>query len=314
MVGSARVDLQRTLPDGHLASGVLRRRRQVAVAREPQRQRLRGRAARLRPVPRQPRSGVAARRALGRARAAPRALRPPDRLLVRLAAARHGRRRHRHQGQAGRGRHAQRRRSRGRRGHGRHRGGGLDRERRRGPPRRPLPRPAERGRHRVAGGVAGRPPFRAPRLGPHARHGEHGRHHRRGLRRRTPRAGPRRDGQPGGEPHRPDALGQDRRRRRPPRRRAQGRRRRGPQGAALPRGRDRPRDRRRVQPRGRPAVAGPVVDCVVTCPLHESQFDVRDGHIVRGPAHHPQPALPSRVRNGFVEVRGSQPGRRRAKT
>ena len=34
---------------------------------------------------------------------------------------------------------------------------------------------------------------------------------------------------------------------------------------------------------------GDVIDCVVTCPLHESQFDVRDGHIVRGPAHHPQP-------------------------
>ncbi len=59
---------------------------------------------------------------------------------------------------------------------------------------------------------------------------------------------------------------------------------------------------------------GSVVDCVVTCPLHESRFDVRDGHIVRGPAHHPQPALPARVRNGWVEVRGSQPGRRRART
>ena len=59
---------------------------------------------------------------------------------------------------------------------------------------------------------------------------------------------------------------------------------------------------------------GPVVDCVVTCPLHESRFDVRDGHIVRGPAHHPQPALPARVRNGWVEVRGSQPVRRRART
>ncbi len=59
---------------------------------------------------------------------------------------------------------------------------------------------------------------------------------------------------------------------------------------------------------------GPVVDCVVTCPLHESQFDVRDGRIVRGPAHHPQPALPARVRNGWVEVRGSQPVKRRAKT
>ncbi len=59
---------------------------------------------------------------------------------------------------------------------------------------------------------------------------------------------------------------------------------------------------------------GAIVDCVVTCPLHESQFDVRDGHIVRGPAHHPQPALPSRVRNGWIEVRGTQPGRRRANT
>ncbi len=59
---------------------------------------------------------------------------------------------------------------------------------------------------------------------------------------------------------------------------------------------------------------GPVVDCVVTCPLHESQFDVRDGHIVRGPAHHPQPALPARLRNGWVEIRGSQPVKRRART
>ena len=25
---------------------------------------------------------------------------------------------------------------------------------------------------------------------------------------------------------------------------------------------------------------GPVVDCVVTCPLHESRFDLRDGRIV----------------------------------
>ena len=59
---------------------------------------------------------------------------------------------------------------------------------------------------------------------------------------------------------------------------------------------------------------GTVVDCVVTCPLHESRFDLRDGHIVRGPAHHPQPALPTRVRNGWVELRGSQPVKRRART
>jgi nitrite reductase/ring-hydroxylating ferredoxin subunit len=58
---------------------------------------------------------------------------------------------------------------------------------------------------------------------------------------------------------------------------------------------------------------GDVTGCLVTCPLHESQFDLRDGHIVRGPAHTPQPALPTRIRNGWVEVRGSQPRPRRAK-
>jgi nitrite reductase/ring-hydroxylating ferredoxin subunit len=59
---------------------------------------------------------------------------------------------------------------------------------------------------------------------------------------------------------------------------------------------------------------GEVVDCVVTCPLHESRFDLRDGHIVRGPAHHPQPVLPSRIRNGWIEVRGSLPPSRRTRT
>ncbi|MBW0090250.1 non-heme iron oxygenase ferredoxin subunit [Pseudonocardia sp. KRD-184] len=59
---------------------------------------------------------------------------------------------------------------------------------------------------------------------------------------------------------------------------------------------------------------GPVVDCVVTCPLHESRFDLRDGRIVRGPAHHPQPVLPTRIRNGWVEVRGSLPAARRKKS
>lgn len=59
---------------------------------------------------------------------------------------------------------------------------------------------------------------------------------------------------------------------------------------------------------------GDVTDCIVTCPLHESRFDLRDGHIVRGPAHHPQPALPTRLRNGWIEVRGSQPRSRRARS
>jgi len=56
---------------------------------------------------------------------------------------------------------------------------------------------------------------------------------------------------------------------------------------------------------------GEVVDCAVVCPLHGSMFDLRDGRILRGPAHHPQPVLPTRVRNGWIEVRGAQPKPRR---
>jgi nitrite reductase/ring-hydroxylating ferredoxin subunit len=59
---------------------------------------------------------------------------------------------------------------------------------------------------------------------------------------------------------------------------------------------------------------GDIAGCAVTCPLHGSRFDLRDGHILRGPAHHPQPVLPTRVRNGWIEVRGSQPRSRRATT
>ncbi|SHL09975.1 Ferredoxin subunit of nitrite reductase or a ring-hydroxylating dioxygenase [Pseudonocardia thermophila] len=55
---------------------------------------------------------------------------------------------------------------------------------------------------------------------------------------------------------------------------------------------------------------GEVTGCVVTCPLHETRFDVRDGSILRGPAHHPQPVLPARTRNGWIEVRGTPPRRR----
>ena len=59
---------------------------------------------------------------------------------------------------------------------------------------------------------------------------------------------------------------------------------------------------------------GEVDGCTIICPLHRSVFDLRDGQIVRGPAHHPQPVLPTRVRNGWIEVRGSQPRARRTRT
>jgi nitrite reductase/ring-hydroxylating ferredoxin subunit/uncharacterized membrane protein len=56
---------------------------------------------------------------------------------------------------------------------------------------------------------------------------------------------------------------------------------------------------------------GPVADLTVTCPLHGSRFTLADGCVSRGPASQPQPVLPTRIRNGWIEVRGSQPAPRR---
>ncbi|MGI8448126.1 MAG: Rieske 2Fe-2S domain-containing protein [Streptosporangiaceae bacterium] len=56
---------------------------------------------------------------------------------------------------------------------------------------------------------------------------------------------------------------------------------------------------------------GPVTDLIVTCPLHGSRFALADGCVSRGPASQPQPVLPTRIRNGWIEVRGSQPAHRR---
>jgi nitrite reductase/ring-hydroxylating ferredoxin subunit/uncharacterized membrane protein len=56
---------------------------------------------------------------------------------------------------------------------------------------------------------------------------------------------------------------------------------------------------------------GPVTDLIVTCPLHGSRFALADGCVRRGPASQPQPVIPTRIRNGWIEVRGSQPASRR---
>ncbi len=56
---------------------------------------------------------------------------------------------------------------------------------------------------------------------------------------------------------------------------------------------------------------GPVADLAVTCPLHGSRFALADGCVIRGPSSQPQPVLPTRIRNGWIEVRGSQPASRR---
>jgi nitrite reductase/ring-hydroxylating ferredoxin subunit/uncharacterized membrane protein len=56
---------------------------------------------------------------------------------------------------------------------------------------------------------------------------------------------------------------------------------------------------------------GPVAGLTVTCPLHGSRFCLADGRVLRGPSGQPQPVLPTRIRNGWIEVRGSQPAPRR---
>src|SRR5690349_4213205 len=56
---------------------------------------------------------------------------------------------------------------------------------------------------------------------------------------------------------------------------------------------------------------GPVANLAVTCPLHGARFALADGGVGRGPANQPQPVLPTRIRNGWIEVRGSQPAPRR---
>ena len=55
----------------------------------------------------------------------------------------------------------------------------------------------------------------------------------------------------------------------------------------------------------------PVDGLTATCPLHGSRFALTDGSVLRGPANQPQPVLPTRIRNGWIEVRGSLPAPRR---
>jgi nitrite reductase/ring-hydroxylating ferredoxin subunit/uncharacterized membrane protein len=56
---------------------------------------------------------------------------------------------------------------------------------------------------------------------------------------------------------------------------------------------------------------GSVADLTVTCPLHGTRFSLTDGSVQRGPASQPQPVIPTRIRNGWIEVRGSLPTPRR---
>ena len=54
---------------------------------------------------------------------------------------------------------------------------------------------------------------------------------------------------------------------------------------------------------GGPLSDGKLVDNCIECPYHASRFDLEDGHVVNGPAVHPQPCLEVRTRDGQIEVR-----------
>ena len=61
---------------------------------------------------------------------------------------------------------------------------------------------------------------------------------------------------------------------------------------------------------GGPLSEGKLVDNCIECPYHASRFALEDGHVVDGPAVHPQPCLEVRTRDGQIEVRkGSIPRR-----
>ena len=58
--------------------------------------------------------------------------------------------------------------------------------------------------------------------------------------------------------------------------------------------------------RGAPLDEGTLADGCVTCPWHDSVFDLEDGSVVSGPATRPQPALEVRVVAGRVQVRRTE--------
>jgi nitrite reductase/ring-hydroxylating ferredoxin subunit/uncharacterized membrane protein len=55
-----------------------------------------------------------------------------------------------------------------------------------------------------------------------------------------------------------------------------------------------------------PLSEGKLVDDSIECPYHASRFALDDGHVINGPAVHPQPCLDARSRQGKIEVRKSR--------
>jgi len=56
-----------------------------------------------------------------------------------------------------------------------------------------------------------------------------------------------------------------------------------------------------------PLSEGKLIGNSIVCPYHASRFALDDGHVIDGPAVHPQPCLEVRVRNGQIEVHKPPP-------
>jgi nitrite reductase/ring-hydroxylating ferredoxin subunit/uncharacterized membrane protein len=56
---------------------------------------------------------------------------------------------------------------------------------------------------------------------------------------------------------------------------------------------------------GGPLSEGEVRDGTIICPWHQSQYTLSDGHVVHGPSTYDQPCYPTRISDGFVEVKVS---------
>lgn len=54
---------------------------------------------------------------------------------------------------------------------------------------------------------------------------------------------------------------------------------------------------------GAPLSEGTLTGDSIVCPWHSSRFDLATGHVINGPAVHPQTCLEARIQNGQVEVR-----------
>jgi nitrite reductase/ring-hydroxylating ferredoxin subunit/uncharacterized membrane protein len=55
---------------------------------------------------------------------------------------------------------------------------------------------------------------------------------------------------------------------------------------------------------GGPLSEGELAGDVITCPWHGSRFNVETGELIDGPSVYPQPRFETRVRDGWVEVKG----------